>query len=64
MQSQEGLELTRGAQFVSQNYRLRRRLGTTLQYTLLGLLLFFAIAASRKILRWVTGRPVRSRWHW
>jgi flavin-dependent dehydrogenase len=29
-----------------------------------GLLLFFAIAASRKMLRWVTGQPVRSRWHW
>lgn len=29
-----------------------------------GLLLFFAIAASRKMLRWVTGRPAWSRWHW
>jgi 2-polyprenyl-6-methoxyphenol hydroxylase-like FAD-dependent oxidoreductase len=29
-----------------------------------GLLCFFVIAAGRKILRWVTGQPVRSRWHW
>jgi ABC-type glycerol-3-phosphate transport system permease component len=42
MQSQESLELPRGARLATRNYRLRRRVGATLQYTLLGLLLFFA----------------------
>lgn len=42
MQSQASLNLPSGTGMDAQNYRRQRRLGTILQYTLLGLLLFFA----------------------
>ncbi|MEZ4863359.1 MAG: carbohydrate ABC transporter permease [Caldilineaceae bacterium] len=42
MQSQERLQLPGSGRRVPGNYRMQRRLGTTLQYVLLGLLLFFA----------------------
>lgn len=42
MQSQESLQLPVDRSSAAQNYRLQRRVGTTLQYTLLVLLLFFS----------------------
>ncbi len=42
MHSQESLDLPAHTQQSTQTYRLQRRLGTTLQYTLLALLLFFS----------------------
>ncbi len=42
MHSQESLQLPANTQQSTQTYRLQRKLGTTLQYTLLALLLFFS----------------------